>query len=150
MTIALSLIEYQSGSSLGLDDMKTVNELTKMKCVACHPGVPPITDLEIAQFKPQLLDWQLIKQDNIRRLQRLFKFDDFKQAMAFSQQVGELAEQEDHHPMLLIVWGKVTVTWWTTAIKGLHRNDFIMAAKTDEIYRSVQQKFAPDIRPTAA
>jgi 4a-hydroxytetrahydrobiopterin dehydratase len=64
--------------------------------------------------------------------------------------VGELAEQEDHHPRLLIVWGKVIITWWTTAIKGLHRNDFIMAAKTDEIYHFMQQKFVPEVRPAVA
>ena len=63
------------------------------------------------------------------------KFKNFVQALAFTHRVGELAEEQDHHPALLTEWGKVTVTWWTHAVKGLHRNDFIMAAKTDELYR---------------
>jgi 4a-hydroxytetrahydrobiopterin dehydratase len=66
-------------------------------------------------------------------LEREFKFKNFKQALAFANQVAELAEAEFHHPAILLEWGKVTVTWWTHAIKGLHKNDFICAAKTDAL-----------------
>jgi 4a-hydroxytetrahydrobiopterin dehydratase len=72
--------------------------------------------------------------DGIPQLERIFKFKIFAQAVAFTLKVGELAETEKHHPAILTEWGNVTVTWWTYAIGGLHRNDFIMAAKTDELY----------------
>jgi 4a-hydroxytetrahydrobiopterin dehydratase len=110
-----------------------MDTLLKQKCVPCHGGFPPATDAEIAEFHPQVPDWKIIEEQGEKRLQRLYQFRDFKTAMAFSQQVGEAAEQEGHHPALLTEWGKVTVTWWTHAIGGLHQNDFVMAAKTDEI-----------------
>ncbi len=69
-------------------------------------------------------------------LRRLFHFDTFAQALEFTTKVGELAEEEGHHPALLTEWGRATVMWWTHKIKGLHRNDFIMAAKTDALYQS--------------
>jgi 4a-hydroxytetrahydrobiopterin dehydratase len=95
--------------------------------------VPPLDDLQIAMFKPQTPNWQVIEVDGIKRLQRAFKFKNFTEALAFTNQVGALAEAEDHHPTLVTEWGKVTVTWWTHKIKGLHQNDFIMAAKTDAL-----------------
>jgi 4a-hydroxytetrahydrobiopterin dehydratase len=93
-----------------------------------------VTEAEVATFHPQVAEWQIIERQNIQRLERLFKFKNFVEAMAFTDKVGELAEAEAHHPALLTEWGKVTVTWWTHKIKGLHRNDFIMAAKTDQLY----------------
>jgi 4a-hydroxytetrahydrobiopterin dehydratase len=80
-------------------------------------------------------DWGIVERDGIKRLRRVFSVDDFALALAFTKKVGELAEEEGHHPALLTEWGRTTVTWWTHKIKGLHRNDFIMAAKTDELYR---------------
>jgi 4a-hydroxytetrahydrobiopterin dehydratase len=76
-----------------------------------------------------------VEQDRIKKLTRVFRFGDFAEALAFTNALGELAEEEDHHPALLTEWGRVTVTWWTHKIKGLHRNDFVMAAKADEVYR---------------
>jgi 4a-hydroxytetrahydrobiopterin dehydratase len=76
-------------------------------------------------------DWQLVERDGIARLERVFRFPSFADALAFTNQVGRLAEEEGHHPALLTEWGRVTITWWTHKIRGLHRNDFIMAAKTD-------------------
>ena len=108
--------------------------LTGMKCVACRRGAPKVTEAEIAEYHPQVSEWDLIERDEIKRLERLFQFDDFGQALAFTNRVGELAEEEGHHPALLTEWGRVTVTWWTHKIRGLHRNDFIMAAKTDALY----------------
>lgn len=110
-----------------------MDTLTQMKCVACHKGEPTVTDAEIAEFHPQVSEWQIVERDGIKRLERVFKFDNFAQALAFANKVGELAEAEGHHPALLTEWGKVTVQWWTHKIKGLHRNDFIMAAKTDKL-----------------
>lgn len=113
-----------------------MDTLTQMKCVACRGGEPTATDVEIAEFHPQVLAWRIVERDGIRRLERVFKFENFAQALAFANKVGELAEREGHHPALLTEWGKVTVTWWTHKIKGLHRNDFIMAAKADQLYAS--------------
>jgi 4a-hydroxytetrahydrobiopterin dehydratase len=111
-----------------------VSDLKEFKCVPCRGGDPPLTQAEIAELQPQVPDWTVVFRDDIPRLERVFKFKNFAQAMAFTGQVGEIAEAEDHHPAILTEWGKVTVTWWTHKIKGLHRNDFIMAAKSDSLY----------------
>jgi 4a-hydroxytetrahydrobiopterin dehydratase len=107
--------------------------LKQLKCVPCRGGEPPLTSEQIDGLKPGVPDWQVIEVDGIQRLQRVFKFKNFTEALAFTNKVGALAEAEDHHPALLTEWGKVTVTWWTHKIRGLHKNDFIMAAKTDDI-----------------
>jgi 4a-hydroxytetrahydrobiopterin dehydratase len=88
---------------------------------------------------PQVPGWNLVERDSIKRLERRFKFRDFTQALAFTSRVGEIAEEEGHHPVIELTWGRVTVTWWTHKIRGLHQNDFIMAAKTDELYESAQE-----------
>ncbi len=107
--------------------------LTAEKCVACRRDAPTVTDAEIAELQPQVPEWELVELDGIKRLRRVFPFDDFAQALEFTQSVGEAAEADGHHPALLTEWGHVTVSWWTHKIKGLHRNDFIMAAKTDAL-----------------
>jgi 4a-hydroxytetrahydrobiopterin dehydratase len=94
-----------------------------------------VTEAEIAELQPQVPEWEITEQDGIKKLERVFRFDDFAKALAFTNALGELAEEEDHHPALLTEWGRVTVTWWTHKIRGLHRNDFVMAAKADELYR---------------
>ena len=109
-------------------------ELTRMKCVACRRDAPKATEEEIAEFLLQTPEWELVERDDIKRLERVFKFDEFPQALSFTNKVGELAEAEGHHPALLTEWGRVTATWWTHKIRGLHRNDFIAAAKTDRLY----------------
>jgi len=109
-------------------------QLHQMQCVACRKGEPKVTEEEIAEFGPQIPDWRMVMVDGIDRLERTFSFPNFVEALAFTDKVGELAEAEGHHPALLTEWGKVTVTWWTHKILGLHRNDFIMAAKTDRLY----------------
>ena len=108
--------------------------LMQMKCVACHGGEPTLTDEEIADLLPQVSEWKIVEQDGVKHLERYFKYRNFVHALAFTNKVGELAEAEGHHPAILTEWGKVKVTWWTHEIKGLHRNDFIMAAKTDRLY----------------
>lgn len=105
-----------------------------MKCVACRAGEPTVADVEIATYQPQVPEWRIADREGVKRLERTFRFPNFVDALAFTNRVGELAESEGHHPALLTEWGRVTVTWWTHKIKGLHRNDFIMAAKTDVLY----------------
>jgi 4a-hydroxytetrahydrobiopterin dehydratase len=110
-----------------------VETLVASKCTACRAGEPTVTAEEIAALHPQVPDWQVVDRDGIKRLERVFKVKDFAAALAFTNKIGEIAETEGHHPALLTEWGRVTVTWWTHKIRGLHRNDFIMAAKTDRL-----------------
>jgi 4a-hydroxytetrahydrobiopterin dehydratase len=109
--------------------------LREMKCVPCRGGDPPLTSEEIESYKVEVPDWEVVEVGDIPHLRRAFKFKNFRQALDFTDQVGELAEAEDHHPTLTTEWGKVTVEWWTHKIKGLHRNDFIMAARSDDLYQ---------------
>ncbi len=108
--------------------------LSEQSCVACKRGAPLATEAEITQFMPQIPDWNIVEIDGIRRLHRRYRFDNFTAAMAFANRIGELAEAEFHHPAILIEWGKVELTWWSHKIKGLHVNDFVMAAKSDALY----------------
>ena len=110
-----------------------MSELTQMKCTACRGDEPTLTNAEISELRPQVPEWQVVEHEGTKRLERAFRFKNFAEALAFTDRVGEQAEEEGHHPALLTEWGKVTVTWWTHKIGGLHQNDFIMAAKTDEL-----------------
>jgi 4a-hydroxytetrahydrobiopterin dehydratase len=110
-----------------------MSTLSAERCVACRRDSPRVTETEIAELGREVSDWQLLERDGIARLERVFHFPTFAGALAFTNQVGALAEAEGHHPALLTEWGRVTVTWWTHKIRGLHRNDFIMAAKTDAL-----------------
>ncbi|MGZ8694789.1 MAG: 4a-hydroxytetrahydrobiopterin dehydratase [Gaiellaceae bacterium] len=111
-----------------------MSTLAESTCVACRRDAPQVTDAEIAELLPELPDWELAELDGIKRLRRVFGFTDFAEALAFTDQVGALAEEQGHHPAMLTEWGRTTVMWWTHKIKGLHRNDFVMAAKTDRLY----------------
>jgi 4a-hydroxytetrahydrobiopterin dehydratase len=111
-----------------------VGELAEFKCMPCRGDALPLSKVEIDALIPQVPGWELLEMDGIPHLKRVFKFKNFAQALAFTNQVGEIAEAQDHHPALLTEWGRVTVSWWTHKIKGLHKNDFIMAAKSDAIY----------------
>lgn len=111
-----------------------MEDLSGMKCVACNRDAPRATDEEIETLSAEIPDWTIITVDEIDRLERVFSARNFVEALAFTNRVGELAEEEGHHPALLTEWGRVTVTWWTHKIRGLHRNDFIMAAKTDQLW----------------
>jgi len=111
-----------------------MSDLTQIKCVPCRGDEPTVTEAELAEFLPEVPEWKIVEREGIQRLERVFKFKNFVQALAFTNRVGELAEAEGHHPAILTEWGRVTVTWWTHKIRGLHRNDLIMAAKTDRLY----------------
>jgi len=107
-----------------------------MKCVACRGGEPKLTESEILELQPQVAEWQVKEVNGMKRLERVFKFKNFAQALEFTNKIGAIAEQEDHHPLIITEYGRVTVDWWTHAIGGLHKNDFIMAAKSDYLYQS--------------
>ncbi len=115
-------------------------EITEQKCTACTKDAPKVTEAETAQLKPQIPDWKIVEVEGVSRLERIYKFPDFKTALEFTNRIGDAAEEEGHHPALLTEWGKVKVSWWTHAISGLHKNDFIMAAKTDQIATEFTQK----------
>ena len=115
-----------------------MTSLNQEKCEACRRDSPSVTDEEVAQLKPELPDWEMINEDDIPKLDRVFKFKDFQQALDFTNQLGNLAEDQGHHPRLITEWGRVQVTWWTHKIRNLHRNDFVMAAKTDYIFQNFE------------
>jgi 4a-hydroxytetrahydrobiopterin dehydratase len=110
-----------------------MSKLAEGQCEACRVGAPEVTDEELAELRPEIPDWELVVLDGERQLRREFGFKNFAEAMAFANRVGELAEAHNHHPALLVEWGKVTVRWWTHKIHGLHKNDCVMAAKTDRL-----------------
>ena len=108
-----------------------------LACPAVHrKDAPRLTPDEIATLLIEVSDWKVVEKDGIPRLERVFEFVGFAAALEFTNRVGEIAEQEDHHPALLTEWGRVRVEWWTHKIKGLHRNDFIMAAKTNQKFHA--------------
>lgn len=113
-----------------------MSDLKQQTCEACNADAPQVTDAELAELIREIPDWTPVVRDGVMQLERVFKFKNFKLALAFTNRVGEVAEEAFHHPTLVTEWGKVTVTWWTHAINGLHRNDFIMAAKTDAVLDS--------------
>ena len=110
-----------------------MTNLYQMKCVACRGGVPTLTDQQIIEFQPQVPEWQVKEVDGVKRLERVFKLKNFVEALEFANKIGVIAEEEGHHPLIVTEYGRVTVNWWTHKIRGLHQNDFIMAAKTDRL-----------------
>ena len=111
-----------------------MNELGNEKCEACKADAPKISDEDLRILMPKIPDWDIIVVDSIMQLSKEFSFRNFAAAIAFSNRVGDLAEAAGHHPAILTEWGKVTVTWWSHKIKGLHKNDLIMAARTDNAF----------------
>jgi len=110
-----------------------MSQLSSQKCEACNVDAPKVSDDELQELLAQIPDWVPEVRDGVMMLERVYTFKNYKQAWAFANKVAELAEEEFHHPATTLEWGKVTVTWWTHAIRGLHRNDFICAAKTDKL-----------------
>ena len=107
--------------------------LSQLKCVACRGGEPALTDTQISEFQPQVPEWHIKEVDGIKQLERVIQIRNFIEAIALTIKIGLIAEKEDHHPLIITEYGRVTVSWWTHKIKGLHQNDFIMAAKTDQL-----------------
>ena len=106
-------------------------ELTQKSCVPCRGGIPPLAKAEAENLLAHTPGWELL--DEAKKIQRKFRFDDFAQAMKFAQKVGEIAEAEGHHPDIALGWGYCDVLFNTHKIKGLHENDFIMAAKVNAL-----------------
>ena len=105
--------------------------LVEKVCTPCQGGVPPLTADDAGRFGAQAPDWSLL--DDARCIERMYRFDDFREALAFIDRVGALAAAESHHPDLSFGWGYAKVSLQTKKIKGLHQNDFIMAARIDQL-----------------
>jgi len=114
--------------------MSQEEKLTDIVCVPCQGGVPPLEPDEIADYQRQTPEWNVNEVDGVSQLQRVFAFKNYAQAVSFTKAVADLAEREDHHPAILLEWGRVSVSWWTHKINGLHVNDFVAAAKTDALF----------------
>ncbi len=109
-------------------------KLAEMKCMPCQVGAPTLNEDEIAILQHDVPGWEVVEYEGVERLKRTFSFKNFAEALAFTGAVGKMAEEQGHHPRIVTEWGAVTVTWWTHKIGGLHQNDFIAAAKTDQLY----------------
>ncbi len=107
-----------------------MSDLASKNCVPCRGGVPPLKGKELAGLSRQVPGWEVVDEHHIKKN---FKFPDFRQALAFVNRVGEVAEQQGHHPDILLAWGKAEVTTYTHAINGLTESDFILAAKIDKL-----------------
>ena len=108
--------------------------LSKEGGEACSATAMLLTEQEQQTRLSELDDWQIVMNNKVPQLQKVYRFKDFATALAFTQRVGDMAEQADHHPALLTEWGKVTVRWWSHDRGGLHPNDFRLAARTDDCY----------------
>ncbi len=106
-------------------------DLSSRSCTPCRGGMPPLSTDEAEGYLSSAPGWELL--DDGHRLERGFKFRNFKDSLDFVARIGELAEREGHHPDVSFGWGWAKVSWQTKKIKGLHENDFIMAAKTNEL-----------------
>jgi 4a-hydroxytetrahydrobiopterin dehydratase len=109
----------------------TVRDLRRERCVACRADSEPLLGEELDELLLLVPDWELRTVDGVPRLVRAFPFPDWRTALDFTVRVGEMVEEEGHHPVIRTEWRRVTVSWWTHAIRNLHRNDILMAAKTD-------------------
>jgi 4a-hydroxytetrahydrobiopterin dehydratase len=107
-----------------------MSELAAKTCVPCRGGVPPLRGAELESLRKQVPGWDVVSEHHIHRT---FTFPDFRQSLDFVNRVGELAEQQGHHPDIFLTWGKVEITLWTHKIDGLTESDFIMAAKIDQL-----------------
>ena len=109
-----------------------MNDLSSQSCEACQIDAPKVPQNQIQILLSEINDWVLIEKP-INKIQKVFRFKSYKDSVDFSNKVASLADDEDHHPQIVLEWGKVTVIWWSHKIGGLHKNDFICAAKTDKL-----------------
>lgn len=117
--------------------MKSTANLKDCHCKATPANASAVSDAELKTLGAQIPDWSLENRNGILQLERTFKCNNFSQALSIANQIGDIADSNDHHPALVLEWGKITVTWWSHSINGLHHNDFVMAAKTDEIFKTL-------------
>lgn len=105
--------------------------LTDERCVPCREGASRVEGAELERLLKEIPLWRVAPRNGVPAIEREFQFPDFSKALAFTVEVGLIAEREDHHPAIVTEWGRVSVAFWTHKIRGLHRNDFVAAAKVD-------------------
>ncbi len=111
--------------------------LTDESCAPCRADSPAATAQEKSDWMKAIPEWRVTEDGGIPTLERSFEFDDFKGALDFTVKIGAEAEKQDHHPSVLVEWGKATIRWSTHKIRDLHKNDFVMAAKTDALFKNL-------------
>lgn len=116
-----------------------MTDLSAIKCQACRPDAPKATDEEIKNYMLLIPQWTLIVDGGVKKIVRQVKTKDFVQTMKLVNAIADLAEEEGHHPMMLVEYSALKVWWWSHEIKGLHQNDFVMAAKTDKIFKELPE-----------
>ena len=107
-------------------------------CEACQPDADPATKEEIFEFLSKNSEWSVIQSDDAKKIERIYEFKDFRDALEFTNLVGEVAEIEGHHPQIVTEWGSVLVSWWSHKIKNIHLNDLILAARCDQRFEKLQ------------
>ena len=112
-----------------------INDLSSRKVIPAQKDTEPVTEDQINSYLESLPGWQIKVREGIPRLEKSYQFKNFQKALEFANFVGAIAEEDDHHPAILVTWGRTAVSWWTHVIDGLHENDFIMAAKTEMLYQ---------------
>jgi len=111
-----------------------MSDLSNTAFEKVQKDTPVVTEQQASTLLAQVPDWEIVSRDGVQQLQRSYRFKNFVDAMGFANRITELAEQENHHPSILVEWGRARVTWWTHSIHGLHQNDFVMAARSDRAY----------------
>lgn len=105
-------------------------------CIPCNAKTPQLTPLKISELLENVPSYELHEVDDMQRISKTYKFKNFKLALSFTKALGEICEEENHHPQIILEWGKVKVSWWTHSIAGLDTNDFIMALKSEKLFES--------------
>ncbi len=117
-----------------------MSQLSNVSCEACNVGAKKLSVNEVESLMPEVAGWELIVEEGVQKLQRVFRTDNFNQSISFTNAIANLAETEHHHPLIIVEYSSVTVKWWTHKINALHKNDFIMAYNTSELYQKVLNK----------
>ena len=112
-----------------------MSDLASNTCEACRIDAPRVSDDEASILIKEIEGWDVID-DGAKKLKKEFSFSNYSDSVDFSNKVADMADKEDHHPQIILEWGKVTVIWWSHKIRGLHKNDFICAAKTNKISKN--------------
>lgn len=110
-----------------------MEDLAKRPCEPCSGDSPPVPEAEWPALLEKLPDWAVVREDGVPVLTRTFRLGNFAAALELANRIGELAEEENHHPKLVVEYGRLGVSWWTHAIGGLHMNDFVMAARSERL-----------------
>jgi len=112
-----------------------MSQLAEQEFISDKDQIKKLDPQAVENLLEKIPEWKVVSEEGVNRLERTYSFDDFQGALDFVNQVGEIAEEVNHHPVIEFTWGTAAVTWWTHFIDGLHQNDFIMAARTDSVYQ---------------